>query len=423
MLKKVIWKLLVFSKTKFIVGADMDDKVKIKIKNVSKIFGDHPEEALKLLDDGYAKDEIMEKTKQAVGVAKASFNVYEGEIVVVMGLSGSGKSTLVRCINRLIEPTAGEINVDGVDVLKLNEKELREFRQKYTGMVFQHFALFPHWTVLRNTSYGLEIQDVDKAEMEEKAMKALELVGLKGWEDNLPAQLSGGMQQRVGLARALALDPEVLLMDEAFSALDPLIRSDMQDELINLQEKMKKTILFISHDLDEALRLGDRIVLMKDGVVVQIGTPEEILTNPANDYVRRFVEDVDSTKVLTAESVMKKTEAVAYLKSDGPKAALRKMRKSNIASLFVVDEEHKVVGIVNVGDVAKNVNKGMDTIRDVLDRDIIKVKLDTPAHDLFNLIQTSKYPLAVVNDNDHIQGVVVRGSLISMLSKEEVIDE
>jgi len=401
----------------------MDDKVKIKIKNVSKIFGDHPEEALKLLDDGYAKDEIMEKTKQAVGVAKASFNVYEGEIVVVMGLSGSGKSTLVRCINRLIEPTAGEINVDGVDVLKLNEKELREFRQKYTGMVFQHFALFPHWTVLRNTSYGLEIQDVDKAEMEEKAMKALELVGLKGWEDNLPAQLSGGMQQRVGLARALALDPEVLLMDEAFSALDPLIRSDMQDELINLQEKMKKTILFISHDLDEALRLGDRIVLMKDGVVVQIGTPEEILTNPANDYVRRFVEDVDSTKVLTAESVMKKTEAVAYLKSDGPKAALRKMRKSNIASLFVVDEEHKVVGIVNVGDVAKNVNKGMDTIRDVLDRDIIKVKLDTPAHDLFNLIQTSKYPLAVVNDNDHIQGVVVRGSLISMLSKEEVIDE
>lgn len=401
----------------------MDDKVKIKIKNVSKIFGDHPEEALKLLDDGYAKDEIMEKTKQAVGVAKASFNVYEGEIVVVMGLSGSGKSTLVRCINRLIEPTAGEIKVDDVDVLKLDEKELREFRQKYTGMVFQHFALFPHWTVLRNTSYGLEIQDVDKAEREEKAMKALEMVGLKGWEDNLPEQLSGGMQQRVGLARALALDPEVLLMDEAFSALDPLIRSDMQDELINLQEKMKKTILFISHDLDEALRLGDRIVLMKDGAVVQIGTPEEILTNPANEYVRRFVEDVDSTKVLTAESVMKKTEAVAYLKSDGPKAALRKMRKSNIASLFVVDEKHRVVGIVNVGDVAKNVNKGMDTIRDILDKDIIKVKLDTPAHDLFNLIQTSKYPLAVVNDEDHMQGVVVRGSLISMLSKEEVIDE
>jgi len=401
----------------------MDDKVKIKIKNVSKVFGDHPEEALKLLDDGYGKDEIMEKTKQAVGVAKASFNVYEGEIVVVMGLSGSGKSTLVRCINRLIEPTAGEIYVDDIDVLKLNEKELREFRQKYTGMVFQHFALFPHWTVLRNTSYGLEIQDVDKAEREEKAMKALEMVGLKGWEDNLPAQLSGGMQQRVGLARALALDPEVLLMDEAFSALDPLIRSDMQDELINLQEKMKKTILFISHDLDEALRLGDRIVLMKDGAVVQIGTPEEILTNPANDYVRRFVEDVDSTKVLTAESVMKKSEAVGYLKSDGPKTVLRKMRKNNIASLFVVDGEHKVVGIVNVRDVAKNVNKGMDSIRDIVDRDIVKVNLNTPAHDLFNLIEGSKYPLAVVSDDDHLKGVVVRGSLISMLSKEEVIDE
>lgn len=401
----------------------MEDNIKIKIKNVSKIFGDHPQEALNLLDEGYAKDEILEKTKQAVGVAKASFNVYEGEIVVVMGLSGSGKSTLVRCINRLIEPTSGEITLDDIDVLNLNEKELREFRQKYTGMVFQHFALFPHWTVLRNTSYGLEIQDVDKAEREEKAMNALEMVGLKGWEDNLPAQLSGGMQQRVGLARALALDPEVLLMDEAFSALDPLIRSDMQDELINLQEKMKKTILFISHDLDEALRLGDRIVLMKDGAVVQIGTPEEILTNPANEYVRRFVEDVDSTKVLTAEAVMKKTEAVGYLKSDGPKAALRKMRKSNIASLFVLDKDHRVVGIVNVGDVAKNVNKGMDNIRDIVDEDIIKVKLDTPAHDLFNLIQTSKYPLAVVNDEDHLKGVVVRGSLISMLSKEEVIDE
>ncbi|AEI14756.1 glycine betaine/L-proline ABC transporter, ATPase subunit [Flexistipes sinusarabici DSM 4947] len=401
----------------------MDDKVKIKIKNVSKIFGDYPEEALKLLDDGYDKDTIMEKTKQAVGVAKASFNVYEGEIVVVMGLSGSGKSTLVRCINRLIEPTAGEIYVDDINVLKLDEKELREFRQKYTGMVFQHFALFPHWTVLRNTAYGLEIQDVDKAEREEKAMKALEMVGLKGWEDNLPEQLSGGMQQRVGLARALALDPEVLLMDEAFSALDPLIRSDMQDELINLQEKMQKTILFISHDLDEALKLGDRIVLMKDGGVVQIGTPEEILTNPADEYVRRFVEDVDSTKVLTAESVMKKSEAVGYLKSDGPKTILRKMRKNNIASLFVVDENHKVVGIVNVSDVAKYVNKGMDSVRDIVDRDIIKVKLDTPAHDLFDLIKGSKYPLAVVNDDDHLKGVVVRGSLISMLSREEVIDE
>jgi len=400
----------------------MDDRVKIKIKNVSKIFGDHPEEALELLDQGYDKDTIMEKTKQAVGVAKASFNVYEGEIVVVMGLSGSGKSTLVRCINRLIEPTAGEIYVDDINVLQLNHKELREFRQKYTGMVFQHFALFPHWTVLRNTAYGLEIQGVEKAEREEKAMKALEMVGLKGWEDNLPEQLSGGMQQRVGLARALALDPEVLLMDEAFSALDPLIRSDMQDELINLQEKMQKTILFISHDLDEALKLGDRIVLMKDGKIVQIGTPEEILTNPANDYVRRFVEDVDSTKVLTAESVMKKSEAVGYLKSDGPKAILRKMRRNNIASLFVVDKNHKVVGIVNVSDVAKNVNKGMDSVHDIVDNDIIKVKLDTPAHDLFDLLNGSKYPLAVVDDDDHLKGVVVKGSLISMLSREEVID-
>ncbi len=400
----------------------MGDKVKIQIKNVSKVFGDHPERAIDLLNEGYTKDEIMEKTKLAVGVAQATFDVYEGEIVVVMGLSGSGKSTLVRCINRLIEPTAGEIIIDGTNVLDLDEKELRKFRQKYFGMVFQHFALFPHWSVLRNTSYGLEIQGVDKAEREEKAMRALELVGLKGWEENLPSQLSGGMQQRVGLARALALDPEVLLMDEAFSALDPLIRSDMQDELINLQEKMKKTILFISHDLDEALKLGDRIVLMKDGAIVQIGTPEEILTNPADDYVRKFVEDVDSSKVLTAESVMKKSEAVAYLKSDGPRSALRKMRRNNLASLFVVDDKHKVVGILNVRDVARNVNKGKDVISDIIDKEITQVHLDTPAHDLFNLMENSKYPLAVVDDEKHLKGVIVRGSLISMLSKQGVTD-
>jgi glycine betaine/proline transport system ATP-binding protein len=400
----------------------MGDKVKIQIKNVSKVFGDHPERAIDLLNEGYTKDEIMEKTKLAVGVAQATFDVYEGEIVVVMGLSGSGKSTLVRCINRLIEPTAGEIIIDGTNVLDLDEKELRKFRQKYFGMVFQHFALFPHWSVLRNTSYGLEIQGVDKAEREEKAMRALELVGLKGWEENLPSQLSGGMQQRVGLARALALDPEVLLMDEAFSALDPLIRSDMQDELINLQEKMKKTILFISHDLDEALKLGDRIVLMKDGAIVQIGTPEEILTNPADDYVRKFVEDVDSSKVLTAESVMKKSEAVAYLKSDGPRSALRKMRRNNLASLFVVDDKHKVVGILNVRDVARNVNKGKDVISDIIDKEITQVHLDTPAHDFFNLMENSKYPLAVVDDEKHLKGVIVRGSLISMLSKQGVTD-
>ncbi|MFP4516494.1 MAG: glycine betaine/L-proline ABC transporter ATP-binding protein, partial [Desulfovibrionales bacterium] len=271
---------------------------KIQVRNLSKIFGSHPERGIALLEKGYSKDQIMKETRLGVGVDRATFSVEQGEIVVVMGLSGSGKSTLVRCINRLIEPTAGQIIVDGQDITALPPKELRAIRQHKMGMVFQNFALFPHRTVLQNAEYGLEIQGVDPETRKEHSMRALEQVGLKGWEDSFPVQLSGGMQQRVGLARALALDPDILLMDEAFSALDPLIRRDMQDELVALQEKVHKTILFISHDLDEALKLGDRIVLMKDGAIVQVGTPEEILTNPATEYVARFVEEVDISKVL-----------------------------------------------------------------------------------------------------------------------------
>ena len=279
---------------------------KIRVENLYKIFGSTPNKIIPMLEKGASKDEIKEKYKHGVGVNNASFSVDEGEIVVVMGLSGSGKSTLVRCINRLIEPTGGKIFIDGTDITKLNQNELRKVRLEKLGMVFQNFALFPHRTVLKNAEYGLEINGVDPQIRTQKATEALELVGLAGWENSYPPQLSGGMQQRVGLARALALDPDILLMDEAFSALDPLIRRDMQDELINLQERMHKTIVFISHDLDEALKIGDKIVLMKDGEIVQTGTPEEILTSPADDYVRRFVEDVDITKVLTAESVMKK---------------------------------------------------------------------------------------------------------------------
>ncbi|HNR52069.1 MAG TPA: glycine betaine/L-proline ABC transporter ATP-binding protein, partial [Deltaproteobacteria bacterium] len=262
---------------------------KIVVQNLYKIFGNHPHKGVKLLKQGYTKDQILEKTGQGVGIADVSFHVDEGEILVIMGLSGSGKSTLVRCLNRLIEPTEGKILLEGSDITSLNREELRQLRQKRFGMVFQHFALFPRRSVIRNVEYGLEVQKVPAAERRERAVTALEQVGLKGWEDSYPAQLSGGMQQRVGLARALALDPDIMLMDEAFSALDPLIRRDMQDELINLQEKMHKTIVFISHDLDEALKLGDRIILMKDGAIVQIGTPEQILTAPATEYVARFV--------------------------------------------------------------------------------------------------------------------------------------
>ncbi len=390
---------------------------KIVVENLFKIFGPHPERAISLLEQGASKEEILKKTGLGVGVNNASFEVEEGEIVVVMGLSGSGKSTLVRCLNRLIEPTSGRVLIDGQDVTTLGPEELRNLRQRKLGMVFQNFALFPHRTVRENTEYGLEIQGVAPETRRAKAIEALALVGLAGWEDAYPRQLSGGMQQRVGLARALALDPDILLMDEAFSALDPLIRRDMQDELLNLQDEMQKTILFISHDLDEALKLGCRIVLMKDGSIVQIGTPEEILTAPANDYVARFVEDVDITKVLTAEMVMKKTEAVAFLGTDGPRAALRKMKKAAIASLFVLDSGHKVAGIVNAEDcVALKEREGKD-LSEILIRDIRTVTPETPATELIQIIHDLPHPLPVVSEKGRILGVVVRGSLLGAIAE------
>lgn len=389
---------------------------KIVIEGLYKIFGSHPDKALKLVKEGLGKEEIMAKTRHSVGVSNVSFTVREGEILVVMGLSGSGKSTLVRCINRLIEPTAGRVMVNGEDVTSLSKQELRTFRQKHFGMVFQNFALFPHRTVLKNVEYGLEIQGVDKATRRDASMQALEQVGLKGWEDSYPDQLSGGMQQRVGLARALALDADIMLMDEAFSALDPLIRRDMQDELLDLQEKVQKTIVFISHDLDEAIKLGDRIILMKDGEIVQQGTAEEILTNPANDYVAKFVADVDMSKVISAESVMKKVETLAYHKTDGPKAALRKMKHAGISTIFV-RRDKQVVGLVTAEAASEAAKRGDKTLDNIIDTNIYRVLPETPAIDLFPLLAESTYPVVVVNDDGKMMGVVVRGSLLAGLAE------
>jgi glycine betaine/proline transport system ATP-binding protein len=390
---------------------------KIVVQNLFKIFGDHPEKAIKMLEQGAGKDEVMEKLGNPVGVADVSFDVKEGEIVVVMGLSGSGKSTLVRCINRLFEPTAGKVMVDGTDVIGLGHEELLRFRREKFGMVFQNFALFPHRRVVNNVEFGLEVQKEDPDKMRKKAMEALEMVGLKGWEESYPQELSGGMQQRVGLARAIALDPDILLMDEAFSALDPLIRRDMQDELLKLQEAMHKTIVFISHDLDEALKLGDRIVLMKDGAVVQIGTSEEILTTPATEYVAKFVEEVDIAKVLTAESVMKKTEAVANLKTDGPRASLRKMKKNAISSLFVVDEEHKLAGVITADDAAELSKTESRDLREIMKTDIKTVSPDTPATELFPILHEIPYPLVVADEEGRLLGVIVRGQLIGAVAE------
>lgn len=390
---------------------------KIAVEGLYKIFGPNPKKAMQMLAAGKTKDEIMAGIRHGIGVNNASFEVHEGEIVVIMGLSGSGKSTLVRCLNRLITPSAGRVLVDGQDVVAMDEQALRELRQRKMGMVFQNFALFPHRTVLENAALGLEIQGMDQGERLKRAAEALELVGLEAWGDSYPKELSGGMQQRVGLARALALSPDILLMDEAFSALDPLIRRDMQDELIHLQERMRKTIVFISHDLDEALKLGDRIVLMKDGMIVQVGSPEEILTSPADEYVARFVEDVDITKVMTADSVMKRSEAVAYLRTDGPRAALRKMRKHNIANLFVVDNDHKLVGIVSADDVAGVVQRGESSLHSVICTDIKTVFPETPAQELFGIMYDLPYPLAVVDESNHFKGVIVRGTLVAALAE------
>ena len=384
----------------------------IEVRNVTKIFG-KSKKALQLLHQGETKDSILKKTGATVGVNQASFDVEAGEIFVIMGLSGSGKSTLVRLLNRLIDPTSGEVYIDGVDIVKMNKDQLREVRRKKISMVFQKFALLPHRTILENTEYGLEVQGISKEKRQNKAMDALKLVGLVGYENQYPEQLSGGMQQRVGLARALANDADILLMDEAFSALDPLIRKDMQDELLELQSAMKKTIVFITHDLDEALRIGDRIALMKDGSIVQIGTPEEILMNPSNDYVERFVEDVDLSKVLTAAHVMKRAEAVSVEK--GPRVALQMMRDLGISSIYVVDKKKTLLGAITAADAKAAIDRG-EGIMSILQVEVSTVSPDTLLSDLFDKVSTATIPVAVVGENRRLSGILVRGAVIGALA-------
>lgn len=391
----------------------------LEVQNVTKLFGPNLETGLQLLEQGHTKESLASRGI-TVGVNKVSFDIKEGEIFVIMGLSGSGKSTLVRMFNRLIEPTSGKILIHGKDLRKMNKNELREVRRKSISMVFQKFGLFPHRTVLQNVEYGLEVQKINKEAAKEKALQSLELVGLKGWGDKMPDELSGGMQQRVGLARALANDPEVLLMDEAFSALDPLMRRDMQDELLELQEKMQKTIIFITHDLDEALRIGDRIALMKDGVVVQVGTPEEMLTQPANSYVERFIEDVDLSKVLTASHVMRRPETITL--DRGPRVALELMRKLAISNLFVIDRAKKMLGIITAED-ASNASKQGSSLSDILITDGPRVSPDTLLGDMFELTSSAKVPVSVVDDTGKLLGVIVRGALLGALAGDVNIKE
>ncbi|EAF2423776.1 glycine betaine/L-proline ABC transporter ATP-binding protein [Listeria monocytogenes] len=391
---------------------------KIKVEELTKIFGKKASKASSLLSQGKSKTDILKETGATIGVNKASFSVEEGEIFVIMGLSGSGKSTLVRLLNRLIEPTSGKIWLDGKELSSLNKKELLEVRRKSMSMVFQNFGLFPNRTINRNVEYGLEIQGMDKEEREKNAAESLALVGLSGYGDQYPSQLSGGMQQRVGLARALANNPDILLMDEAFSALDPLNRKDMQDQLLDLQDKMKKTIIFITHDLDEALRIGDHIMIMRDGSVVQTGSPEEILAHPANEYVEKFIEDVDRSKVYTASNVMIRPEIVNFEK-DGPRVALKRMREAGTSSVFVVKRNRELVGIVHAAEVSKLVKENITSLETALHRDVPTTGLDTPLAEIMDTISTTTIPIAVTEDGK-LKGIIIRGSVLAALSGNEV---
>ena len=391
---------------------------KVEVKNVYKIFGPTPQNILPLLEKGTTKNEILKKTGHSVGVNNASFSVEQGEMFVVMGLSGSGKSTLIRCLNRLIEPTAGQVLIDGQDIVGCDKNTLIEIRRKKMAMVFQNFALLPHRTIIDNVAFGLEIQGKNQEERKEKAQQALELVGLKGYEESMPTELSGGMQQRVGLARALATDADILLMDEAFSALDPLIRKEMQDELLSLQVKMQKTIIFITHDLDEALKIGDRIAIMKDGVIVQIGTPEEILENPANEYVREFVQDVNRARVVTAASIMKRADTLVSSK-EGVRVAVRKMKEESISSIFVVNKERQLEGIITIDDATEQIKNRKENIEKILNRDVQTVSPDTLIEELIPMVLNSRYPLVVFDENRKVLGSIFKASVLAGIIGEE----
>lgn len=355
-----------------------------------------------------------------MAVRNANLEIEEGEMFVIMGLSGSGKSTLLRCINRLNEPSMGEIRLNGVDITRSSDKELLQIRRKEMAMVFQHFGLLPHRTVLNNVSFGLELQGVPKDERMRKAQESVLLVGLKGYENQRVDELSGGMQQRVGLARALANNPEVLLMDEAFSALDPLIREQMQDELLLLQEKMKRTIVFITHDLDEAIKLGDRIAIMKDGEIVQVGTPEEILTDPANAYVTRFTESVDRGRIVTASSIMLKQPIVVRLKKDGPETILRKMREKHLYALPVIGNEDQFIGEIQYKDVLRLRKEGSKDVSSIVIKEVPSVLENTTVEDMLPLLPKVRQALPVVDENNRLTGVVSPSAIIiEMTGKDQ----
>lgn len=401
----------------------MDTDVKIEIKNLYKIYGPQPKKAMKLLKNGLDKEAIFEKTGTTVGVQDASFEIMKGEIFVIMGLSGSGKSTMVRMVNRLIEPTSGQVLIDGDDIVRMDDDQLVKVRRAKLSMVFQSFALMPHMTVLQNAAFGLEMDGVDRETREKRALQALEQVGLEAWAESMPDELSGGMQQRVGLARGLAVDPDILLMDEAFSALDPLIRTEMQDELLKLQSKSKRTIVFISHDLDEAMRIGDRIAIMEGGRVVQVGTPEEILQNPADDYVRAFFRGVDPTNILTAGDIATTTQVTVPI-TDGknPRAGLQRLIKNDRDYAYVLDSEKVFKGIVSTDSLRNLLDRedGPHLIPEAYLKGVSTAHKDDSLQDILPKVAGDPWPLPILDDEGKYLGAVSKNLFLKTLHRNQV---
>ncbi len=394
---------------------------KLVVEDLYKIFGPKPERAMELLQEGYEKDEIFARSGNTVGVREASFSVQEGEVFVIMGLSGSGKSTMVRMLNRLIEPTYGHVYLDGQDITQMSQSELIAMRRRDTSMVFQSFALLPHKTVAENAAFGLDVSGYSAAEQREKAMQALEAVGLAANADSYPDELSGGMKQRVGLARALATDPTILLMDEAFSALDPLIRTEMQDELLRLQQEHSRTVVFISHDLDEAMRIGDRIAIMEGGSVVQIGTPEEIVSNPANEYVRSFFYGVDVSQVYSAGDIADRRR-VTVIQRPGVDLRSALGRIQNYAGDIgvVIDRNRRFQGLVSAESLTRAIRQspGGD-YPDAFLEGVQTVAADTSISDVLGMAAESEYPLVVVDEEGRYRGTVSQSTLLLTLDRTQ----
>jgi glycine betaine/proline transport system ATP-binding protein len=390
---------------------------KIEAKNLVKIYGENTDKAMELFNQGLSRSEILQETGLTVGVAGVSFEIAEGEIFVIIGLSGSGKSTLLRCINGLLMPTSGSLLVDGKAVEKLSDEELRKLRSEKISMVFQHFALLPNRTIIDNVALGLELRGAPLEERRKIAQEALVKVGLEEWKDKFPSELSGGMKQRVGLARALVMDSDILLMDEPFGALDALIRAEMQEELISLQREIKKTIVFVTHDLDEALRLGDRIAIMRDGSIEQIGTADEILSEPANEYVEKFLHGVDVSKILDADSISKWPREVIR-ETEGVSVALHRMKKADTDYLFVLGARNKLVGMILREDVLKLAKEKQTGIKDII-KETNTVQSNTIMRDVYPELRNAEKDLAVVDDKGRFLGVITHSILLMTLDERK----